>query len=413
MNLNLENISKSVSLTKDVTHTDAKKEPIHNWFPYLEGFSENFIESILGSLNKKPKLIYEPFSGSGTVPVYCKRNNIDCFYSEVNPFLIELTKLKLSIFNFSIKEKRIIHDNLLDIANNLHKILETTKIDNELFEAYKNVFEKSIYFEPNNFENVLKLSTYYKTIKDCNISQFLKIAISNSLLPSSLLKRAGDIRYKKGKELDNIFNIVDLVVERLKVISNDIINLSDFKYNINLDHNNNSKIFDGNYQNKVDLIVTSPPYLNGTNYIRNTKLELWFLGYLKVKKDLSGYRREVVTSGINDVTSLEKNIELPSIDDMLKNPDLWYDKRIPKMIKDYFFDMNIVISNFYKYLKKGGFVFLDIGDSVYAKQHIKTDLILLDLFKMNGFTIVDNLKLRDRRSKGGMIVKQCLLVLRK
>ena len=39
--------------------------------------------------------------------------------------------------------------------------------------------------------------------------------------------------------------------------------------------------------------------------------------------------------------------------------------------------------------------------------------ILLDLFKRNGFTVVDNLKLRDRRSKGGMIVKQCLLVLRK
>ena len=83
------------------------------------------------------------------------------------------------------------------------------------------------------------------------------------------------------------------------------------------------------------------------------------------------------------------------------------------MIKDYFFDMNIVIAIFYKYLKNGGFVFLDIGDSVYAKQHIPTDLILLELFKKNGFTIVENLKLRDRRSKGGMIVKQCLLVLKK
>lgn len=411
--LELTNISESTNLSKDVTHTDAKKEPIHNWFPYLEGFSETFIENILNSVNEKPKVIYEPFSGSGTVPVYCKRNNIDCFYSEVNPFLIELTNLKLSIFDLSENEKKIIHDNLLQISKDLNRILDNTKPDMVLLKAYKSVFEKSIYFEPENFEKVLKLSTYCKTIEDDNISQFIKIAICNSLLPSSLLKRAGDIRYRKGKELNSIANIVDLVVKRLEIIANDIVNLSEPDNNINLEYNYNSKLFNENYENKVDVIVTSPPYLNGTNYIRNTKLELWFLGYLKVKKDLSGFRKEVVTSGINDVTTLEKKIELPTIDNILNNPELWYDKRIPKMIKDYFFDMNIIISNFYKYLKKGGFVFLDIGDSVYAKKHIPTDLILLDLFKRNGFTVVDNLKLRDRRSKGGMIVKQCLLVLRK
>ena len=83
------------------------------------------------------------------------------------------------------------------------------------------------------------------------------------------------------------------------------------------------------------------------------------------------------------------------------------------MITDYFFDMNIVFENFYKYLKKGGYVFLDIGDSVYANKHIPTDLILLNLFKNNGFDYVENLKLRNRRSKSGKIVKQCLLVLTK
>lgn len=411
--LKLTSISENINLAKDVTHVDAKSEPIHNWFPYLEGFSEAFIENIVNTLNEKPKMIYEPFSGSGTVPVFCKRNDIDCFYSEVNPFLIELTSLKLAIFDLSVEEKKIIHDELLRIAHDLNKILEKIEPDKSLLDTYKKVFEKSVYFESENFEQVLKLSSFYKTINDSTISNFLKIAICNSLLPSSLLKRAGDIRYRKGKEKDNIPNIVDLVVDRLKIIAHDIVNLNKSKNDLNFEYNYNAKHYDENYKNKVDVIITSPPYLNGTNYIRNTKLELWFLGYLKVKKDLSGFRKEVVTSGINDVTTTEKKIELPAIDNILNKPELWYDRRIPKMIKDYFFDMNVVISNFYNYLKKGGLVFLDIGDSVYAKKHIPTDLILLDLFVKNGFTIVDNLKLRDRRSKGGMIVKQCLLVLRK
>ena len=41
--------------------------------------------------------------------------------------------------------------------------------------------------------------------------------------------------------------------------------------------------------------------LNGTNYIRNTKLELWFLGKLKSENDLRVLRDEILTSGINDV----------------------------------------------------------------------------------------------------------------
>ena len=59
------------------------------------------------------------------------------------------------------------------------------------------------------------------------------------------------------------------------------------------------------------------------------------------KKTFRVLEKRLLLSGINDVTSMEKKIELPTIDNILNNPELWYDKRIPKMIKDYFFDMNI------------------------------------------------------------------------
>lgn len=411
--LELSIISEKSSISVDVTHRNAKKEPIHNWFPYLEGFAESFIESIVKTLKQKPNLIYEPFSGSGTVPVYCKRNDIDCFYSEVNPFLIELTKLKLSIFDLSIKERKKLQEKLLSISKNLDELISNSKIDHQLKDTYLAIFEKSIYFEKENFEYVLRLSTFSKNIKNKYLSKFLKIAICNSLLPASLLKRAGDVRFKRGKEKENIPNILDVIKERVNIIAKDISTIEAQNNKTHFNYNLDAKKFDKSYTNKIDTIITSPPYLNGTNYIRNTKVELWFLGFLKEKKDLAKYRKQVVTSGINDVTRIEKKITVPFIQDLINNSELWYDKRIPKMISDYFFDMNIIISNFYKYLKKGGFVFLDIGDSVYAKQHIQTDLILLELFKKQGFNVVDNLKLRERRSKSGKIVKQCLLVLNK
>jgi len=38
-----------------------------------------------------------------------------------------------------------------------------------------------------------------------------------------------------------------------------------------------------------DLILTSPPYLNGTNYFRNTKLELWITGFLENEAELGKF----------------------------------------------------------------------------------------------------------------------------
>jgi DNA modification methylase len=411
--LDLSHISTSSNLSKDVTHSDAKKEPLHNWFPYLEGFSEMFIENIMNTLDYSPTLIYEPFSGSGTVPVYCKRNNINCFYSEVNPFLIELTDLKLSVFEMSIDYKELIKEELLTISKSLKTQINSYKKDLELLKNYNAVFGNSIYFEPKNFDHVLRLKTYINVIENNDVRNFVKVASCQCLLHGSLLKRAGDIRYKRGKEKENIPNIIDLIIDKIETIAYDLELVKQSQSKPSLEYNLNAKHFNSKYEGKVNTIITSPPYLNGTNYIKNTKLELWFLGYLKQKSGLSNFRKEVVTSGINDVSSKIKNIQLPFIQKILEDKSLWYDKRIPKMITDYFFDMNIVIENFYNYLQNGGIVFLDIGDSVYADQHIPTDLILIELFKNNGFKLIENLKLRDRRSKSGRIVKQCLLILQK
>ena len=55
---------------------------------------------------------------------------------------------------------------------------------------------------------------------------------------------------------------------------------------------------------EIDAVITSPPYLNGTNYFRNTKLELWFLRYIQFENDLRFFRDQALTSGINDVKKI-------------------------------------------------------------------------------------------------------------
>lgn len=227
------------------------------------------------------------------------------------------------------------------------------------------------------------------------------------------MKRAGDIRYRKGRELAQIDNFLQRLSVNINKIKTDLSSLNTRPKQSHHQLIPNAKIYDSSIKGIIDLIITSPPYLNGTNYIRNTKLELWFLNYLKAKSDLAHYRKLVVTSGINDVSKEKKELKVLSVSELLTNKNLYYDSRIPKMINDYFFDMQLVFENASKYLRKGGYFFIDIGDSIYGSVHVKTDEILIELLKKSKFTVHDNLLLRKRKSKNGEPVKQCLIIAQK
>ncbi len=405
------------NLHRDVTFVDSKLEVIQRWFPYLEGFAEDFVIKSIKHLNIKPEFIYEPFAGSGTVPIYCLKNNINCFYDEVNPFMVFLVNTKMEVLRLSSEvEFESLIKLLIDLKLNYSENLENISSSETLQQTYKDTFNDSVYFTDINLELVLKSKTFIESIPDSIQKRLFLIALSEALLPSSRLKRAGDIRYRRSeKEFNEMTNYRERTLSNLDKIIDDLsfLSSSNNRFTARIDYGFNAKNFKQELDGLVDFTFTSPPYLNGTNYIRNTKLELWFNGILKNKSDLSHYRSEVVTAGINDVTTTIKDLEIPYIESKLINKDLWYDRRIPKMIRDYFFDMNIVFDNVYKYSKKGSYFCIDIGDSIYGGVHIPTDKILLELLKNNGFNIIESIKLRDRKSKKGAPLTQQLLICQK
>jgi len=405
-------LKESDTRKSDVTFRQAKLEAIHRWFPYLEGFSEKFIDDIITGLKNVPNTIYEPFAGSGTLPVYSVTRGIKTFYSEINPFLQDLIQTKIDLLQTNEAMRQKIIGQIKDIIKELDVIHNYEK-NLDLEAAYKEVFHNSVYFSESNIDTILRVKTLIQNITNKLTRDLVNIAACESLLHSSYLKRAGDIRFKKISEHHQIEDFRHRTHNNLNKIIEDIAGLGCVDKETDYHFIPNAKEFEESFENQIDVVVTSPPYLNGTNYIRNTKLELWFLGYLKVKKDLGYYRRLVVTSGINDVGREIKKIEIPSLTSKLSDPQLWYDKRIPKMINDYFYDMDLTFKNMYRYMKKGSLAFIDIGDSIYGGIHIPTDEILIDLLIRNKFEYKDNILLRTRKSKSGELIKQTLIVVEK
>ena len=392
--------------------TLGKKLPFQNWYPYLEGYSPDFVKKIVSNYFDAPQNILEPFAGVGTTPITLKEMNINCSYCEMNPFLVNLIKAKNLVLSDSLNND--ILNLLIEINENLIGNIDHLNEDTNLKNSYEKTFVNSLYFSNENYSKILKLKSFENNLNP-TIKPIFELAVASILVDSSRLKRQGDLRFKTPKEINKETVPIEILLrKKITNFINDINLNNQFRNNAEikfLTHNSKDLILHNNLN--FDGVITSPPYLNGTNYIRNTKLELWYLGLLNSKKDLRDLRNQMVTAGINDVNKFHGSEIILEVEDIYnKISKAAYDARIPKMVAQYFFDMKIVMEGISNNVKKGGIVCIDIGDSIYSDTHIPTHNILKDIAKNFSLKITDEVILRKRKSNNGNELSQRLLVFK-
>lgn len=379
-----------------------KKEAIHRWFSYMEGYSDALVEKELELIGyDKIHTLYDPFGGSGTSLLTASKHNIIPYYSEINPVMSFICDTKINCVKH-IKDSKEKKDILNNHYNKLQKVVIQPCEDVE----YQG-FEK--FYDNAKLSILLNILSEIETIIDEDVKNVCKVAIASIAIQVSNMVRRGDLRYAKGKEKDKVNqNVQEVYIDKLKQIIEDIddkevrlytevIKLADDSRNIN-----NCNLF--------DCVITSPPYLNGTNYIRNTKLELKLLGFVENEKDLPLLHSKGIIAGINNVSSRSVYEVLPEVEKYVEQLEpVAYDKRIPKMIAGYFYDMDKVIEKLSQAIRPQGYFVLDIGDSIFSGIHIPTHELLERLAKKHGFYKYDEEILRVRHSNNGKELSQRVL----
>lgn len=401
---------------KHTTHSGGKGEYLHDWYSYLEGFSSSFVYEILKTYAPDAEIVLEPFAGVGTTPVNSSILGCTSYYCEINPVLRKVVAIKKKILGLLDSEKSKFLLDISILCENLSSYLQNVEPSEELRKKYYDCFDKSIFFSQDTFEQVLKFRSLVDQIalNDELLAEALEVAILSCLVTCSLLKRSGDVRFKTPKELSKgVPLLLPSVLKQLNLMMDDCRNCPRALAPINLLANNSKEVLDIK-SIQADIVITSPPYLNGTNYFRNTKLELWFIGELLNNKSLRVFRDQVVTSGINDVTKDKGKDILPLVSDLYAELlEKAYDARIAKMMSAYFYEMKIVLEGLHHHTKPNGVVCIDIGDSVYANVYIPTHTILTEIAKDLGFSLYEEIVLRKRYSNGGAELGQYLLVFKK
>jgi tRNA G10 N-methylase Trm11 len=401
------------------TFRGGKGSPLHDWYPYLEGYSPDFVNSIIDQYAPNAATILDPFCGSGTTALIAALRGLHGKYAEVNPVCRFIIESKLLAIRLALKDRERVAERLESLATHISDELEKVRPDAELRRALDATFGSSVFFDKRSFEKVLCLRTLADklTAKDAQLGRFFTVAVLRSLVPGSLLIRRGDLRFCTATELKrNPPRLLDELCTSLHRVASDLHDAPLADGNSELVCSD-ARMLANHLRQPVDAIITSPPYLNGTNYFRNTKIELWFLRELSSKGGLRILRDAAITSGINDVTLRKTNgHEKPvtkSLQDVLDAfSGNCYDSRIPMMVRSYFNEMSSVISNFKTVLKLNGVVVIDLGDSCYGSVWVPTDRILAEMMESAGFELRDRVVLRERQSRDGRKLSQTLQVFR-
>ncbi|MEW6196288.1 MAG: DNA methyltransferase [Bacteroidota bacterium] len=399
-----------------------KKEPYYRWFKYKEGFSKRLVYYYLDKYHPSKGHILDPFAGSGATLFAAREKGWKTTGIELLPSGIYNINARLSA-------ERI---NYSDFKKELDKFW---MIFDETIECDKHINHIPITkgaFPNDNEENLNRYLTACKKIENDDVRALIEFAAFTVLEDISYTRKDGqylrwDYRANRSyseKEFNKgiISNFLVIIKEKLEEICNDLD--PNPKLELFLNEESKIKLYDPNIiqgssleilpklESEIfDFVLTSPPYCNRYDYTRTYALELIFLK--NNEEDIRNLRQTMLTCTVENKDKLEylRNLynELNRLEEynfinnlyfthpamseinntllLLNNQGILNNANIPRMVKNYFYEMVFIIYELYRLLKNGGVIIM-VNDNVrYGGEEIPVDLVLSDFAERIGFRI--------------------------
>lgn len=385
-----------------------KLEPIHRWYSFVEGYSKDFIKSIIDEFEDKNLVCLEPFSGSGTTALELQNMGIKCISFEVNPLMYLIGKVKL-YGSYSAQEVLKWHNYIITKRNRC--ILED--LYSEFSTLYEGENKEKWNFDKNVAIAVEKLRISILSIELKEYKDLFLVALSSILLEVSNLYRNGKCLSYKGdwKDLslasEDVYSIFDRKIKN--EIIPDIVVLEQTNRNFPSPANNYEYLFNEDCRtaidtkvedSSIDLVITSPPYLNSRDYTDTYMLELKTLGFAKNFEEIRALRNKTIRSHVQikwtDTTTINNPFLIDVLDKLktaASDTGSW-NESIIDMIRLYFVDMQTLFELLYKKVKIGGRIYFNVSNSAYFGVKINTLELCASIAESEGFRILEIRKAR-------------------
>ncbi|MDR5659867.1 DNA methyltransferase [Serpentinicella sp. ANB-PHB4] len=398
-----------------VNFSKNKNIPYHGWFKYREGYSFTLIsELIRRSQISKDEFVFDPFCGSGTTVVEAALKGYSGCGIDINPMSAFISEIKCR----SYSDDEINH--LLQLKDYFISNYPDKEASIDYLEKYGDVKK---FFSQENYSNLLRIRELIDAIlssKGKKIFEFFLCAYISIIEDVSDRKRDGNGLKTQTSKVDNV---LDVYLEKIALMLNDITkNRIEEGVNAKLEFGNAmelSKIvrkYEGISNKELGAIMYSPPYANSFDYFESYKMEIILADYASNMKGISSYRKQAVESFIGRNEKREKARELinwmaEEIELAIPEKETLTGKRdsrtrkVPKMIRGYFTDMEKVISESSDVLKSGKKCYIVVDQSAYLGRLVPTDLFFAAIAEDYNFKVSEIIICRAAKTSGQQIQK--------
>lgn len=397
---------------RDPGFSENKIQPLHRWVPWIAGFSAQFVqdcfETFLKDRRKKSTpCVLDPFAGVGTTIVQAVLNGFNSIGFEINPYAALACKAKLNSSKLDLDSLETYLREYRRGATNGRRYVATLRP--ALFETRIPFFSVSVE------EQVLAFLDFAESIPHEEIANLFRVAFgsvmvsfSNYTYEPSLGSRPG-----AGKPLIEKADVHSTILGKLSEMVSDVRWMKERVRNTptigegqvhNLDFLESADVVP---PSSVDLMVTSPPYMNNYHYVRNTRPQLFWLSLVSSPKDLR--KLEEANFGkywqtVRGNEPLNLNFDHPQLSRTLARLRHTREEKGPyggpgwaNYVTSYFNDSHRFCRALKRVLARGGVGVIVIGNSIIQGHEMKTDLILADIARQSGLALLGVQKLRTKR----------------
>ena len=375
---------------------EKERAKMHSFHRYYGKLIPAIPSAFIQEFTKEGDWVFDPFTGSGTTAVESKRLKRNFVGVEVNPLSVEIARVKTAELDIKLLEtmndeiiykieedkrdysnhekpnimnidhwfKEFVQEDLLKIQRNINEYFAMTdRIDKSEIDKYRNFY-------------IIVLSAIIKNVSNADTRHVFPGVSKRMRALEAEDKINIDVfaSYKRAiKSRSQMYDIYKNKDSKVEIIEGDS-SLIDLK----------------EYSNKIDLIITNPPYISSVRYIETLKLEMYWMEEIKSSEEYKSlgdkmigndrlYKEEYETIGYTGYKEIDKVI------DMMQD----IDKKSAKILEEYFKKMEKAIINMSKLLKENKKVVMKISDSRMKKQKIETGKLLTIIAERNGFKLED------------------------
>lgn len=383
--------------------------PVHDWYRFVLSFPPHLVREYIQKFGIcKNDIVLDPFCGTGTTNVECKKHGITSVGIEANPITYFASSTKCNwatdVTQMFQEAERIAYQ-ATDLIENCKELRCLTAEQNKL------ILKNSICEMP--LSQVLILRDAILAAHSQYENYFLLALAKNIVYSYSNLKFGPEVGISRKKVYD--VDVVSIWLQQVSVMQNDLWYISGLRDVPSFIINGDARSISGMpFKRKVNFVITSPPYPNEKDYSRTTRLESVLLGFINSKDQLRAVKKQFIRSNtknvykgdtdsqyvanISSISELSKSIEEKRIE---LNKTSGFERLYSNVVKLYFGGMARHFQSLKPILAKNARLAYVVGDQAsYFKIPIRTAELLAEVAENIGYEVEGIEHFRKRYATG-------------